>query len=384
MSAVPPLIPNSTNFETNYSVVLECNQITTLLATDGICTIADGTITNLVEPANAQGAIPYNYLLNSSPGGPVNSIQYNNSGSFEGSTDLLYIGSSSVGCVYMGSSANLVITTTAPNVVLNTGSTVGNIVTITGSNINNLNNPVNALDIVTRNYVDFFKNYLNVNTISAVTGTYSASSMVNGLVVHTGLATTGIFSTANALSESLYSKFYVLNNSDYNIVLSPGPGAVFVPSNQIIIYPGYILNCTLMSQYVIINSNTWTVNYISNLLDTTAFNTQVPYKVTSNLFLPGPTSYSTSTSVNYTYSVSDVNLGLIVRNPTGNSVDTFVSTGIGNQSFIIQNISSYTITLSVPTGWTFLPSSSVVISGSHVLYCSIYGTIVNIITIYAI
>jgi len=89
-TANPPSIPDSTNFDTNYTRLFEAG-----LITDGFATLTAGTLSNLNNPVNPQDAATKSFVeasTGSAPGGIEGSIQfYSTSDTFAGMTNPTYL-----------------------------------------------------------------------------------------------------------------------------------------------------------------------------------------------------------------------------------------------------------------------------------------------------
>jgi hypothetical protein len=92
---------------------------------------------------------------------PVNAVQYNNAGTFDGSSDLVF--------------DSLTNTLTA-NKISN------GIVTIESNTISGLTDPISGQQAATKNYVDNYTS-LTITTVDTIGATtYSAASMINGII----------------------------------------------------------------------------------------------------------------------------------------------------------------------------------------------------------
>jgi len=364
--AAPPTIPPSTDYDSLSTNILKASKIQADLITDNYATLSGGTLTGIVNPVDPQDAVPKSYVTGSIPGGPINSIQYNNNGVFDGSANLLYIGAYSSGAVSLGP------TTTLSDNYLN----------ITVNTINNVNEPVNDTDVATKQYIDLIKSFTTVNSISTIASTtYSSTSVISGIILRTNLTTVSdLLPTASDIISQLTNynvgtgfKFQINNTGTSVINVLPSTGITM--SNAVSLYPDYIMACTGVitgpsTVYLNVDNICWSVIYVSNFFNETGFTTYLPYKINGNIFIPGPTAYTEVTTNGYTYTLNDVNKGILTRKPTADSTDLMASFST-NQSFVIQNVSAFTITIQ-STGWTFSPSGSIVIAPNKCLYCWIY------------
>ena len=210
--------------------------------TDSVLTIEDNTIKNLNDPVNDNDAANYNYLIESEPraNGPLNSVQFNNNGNFDGSNNFKF-------------QSNTLSTDVITNEI-NTFSegTIDGIV-----NDSSLNSAVN------KSYIDNSLNLNETTLLLATNLTYSANQMINGIIyrdpIVNNTVSTQYDTTADAVSlvqqfennsignsVSFYLK-NITNNRDVFIFLKPGVGVTFNNSSDGITIPqNYILKSKLV------------------------------------------------------------------------------------------------------------------------------------------
>jgi len=270
--AVAPLIPSSTVNYAQEDRVLRCSTLETNLLTDYVATLQNGQLTNLIyPPINPQDAATVEYVNNTTyAGGISGSIQYNNNSVFGGSPNLTFDGNS---------------------LTIN-GTFTDGIFSMAGNYINNLVNPVNQLDIATKNYVDDFSKVLKETTLKSDTSVvYAAQYMVNGIILRNSSTLSNItLEDFTDTASNIIQKYpgvvngsvvrFILQNSNISnvsISLKPGFGLTFVGATKniipnILIRPNYTLyarlivtNKTYGIQAVTLNidSISWTMAYMS-------------------------------------------------------------------------------------------------------------------------
>ncbi len=387
-SKVPigPTIPANTNYDSNYSGTLKTSSIDTQIFTDGVATLQGGFLTGIVNPTDDQDAVPKSYIIGSVPGGPSKSIQYNKDGVFTGSANFRYLGGSTGGTVSI------------PDVTFR-----DDYLSITGGLIRNLQESSNSSYAITRRYCDLLKNNNKATVIDSVAGdTYSAEDVINGTILRINYSTTvDLLPSANSIIDflnnqandslttgsmattGLYYQFTLMNQGSNNIVLFGNTGtslysqnanstisSFIVPRDYILRATVYIVDVLSPSVRVYIDSVSWSVVYISNFFGQTGFNTFLPYYIQDNLLVPGPTGYSPDTTTTMSYSLADIKKGIYFRDPTAAAVDTFDDVLV-NTSFIIQNISAFSVTIDAAncTGtWTFYPVGTLTIGAGKSVY----------------
>jgi hypothetical protein len=363
MTARPPTIPPSTNYDNNFSTLLKVDNLQSDIITDnnssvGALVIANGTITNLDGPfLNDLDVVNKNYIQPASAGGVLYSVQYNDQGFFNGSENLLF------------NDTSLELTGTfTDNTCSITTSTSGTGI-ITG-----INDPINDSDACSKQYADKYINYYTQEISNGVSHVYTPREMINSYIKR---ATTTIVEdqTATAadivaylesvfitISDNSSFTFALLNTGSNEFTLTGGTG-VTIESSNFTLCPNYVLLSTIIiastsSALVTMSIDSISVgtNYISSFFNKTGsktyLSTQFPYKV--NEILLGPTmSTAATTSTEYTYTISDIKSGLIVRDPAADASDTFAQLTDENCSFVIQNISGNAITITPTVRWNF-------------------------------
>lgn len=389
-SNIPPLIPASTNFTTNYSNILQTEQVVvTDKLTDGTAILSGGTLTNLVNGSENQDAINKSYISGTSfPGGAIDNIQFNDGGVFGGTNALSWNPT--------GPSPTF---TVSGKIQDSTGAF------LSGGFASNLLVPINDQDIATKSYVDSFSNTTNSSSIALDTDTtYTAAQMFNGAIKRD--TATSVFettvndTTATASQIIAYGnlgvgsvfRFILINDiidpvlyvpptvfniaSQFKINVLPGTGITFDIPNDPVLNRRYIMDCVAIVDNI--GFGTESIRFIINsladpaMLPTTFFvdpnitegsiyakpyvystKTEFPLKIQKNLLFP--TSSAVNTDVPYTYDVADMKNSIIIRNPGADSADTLfdstVNFQMGSTIFIIQNISSFTITLTPGVSW---------------------------------
>lgn len=381
--AQPPVIPGSTNYDSNYSTILKANTVITNSITDGVATLQGGFLTGLQLPQNAQDAVPKSYIRGTIPGGLAKSIQYNDNDVFTGSNNLIYNGTASIGTVIL------------------TGIFTDGILDVNAGYINNIVETNGQTSITSKRYVDFAKNrnYFDSLDVSS-NSTYSASNIINGTLLRDTLSNVvdslptaqNIISYVNNIYESsgtngimaingLYYNFTLINqSSDSVITLASNTGTSIFSTESVFsmrIPPSYVLNATVYLKnvsvpevIVYINNINWSTVYLRNFFSSTGFNTFLPFKIGNNLLFPGPTSYATTGTTSVTFALADVNLGIIIRDPPAVSQDLFGDLRTSG-SFVVQNVSAHLITinpLNCIGSWTFNPTHSVLIDTNKSAY----------------
>ncbi len=371
---IPPTIPDSSNYSDNYSELLKVEKIESSVITDNTITMSSGMITNLTGPfLNNLDAVSIDYIKPASSGGVLYSLQYNQNGFFSGNSNLLF--------------DNDLLT-------LNGNFTDG-VCTITkttaGNNIiNDIINPINSTDIVSKYYADTFITNQNITINTNSTYLYTPATIINKYITRistvnlsdqtdTAVNIIAYLNTLITLEVGVSFSFCIFNNGTGNISLLGGTGVSIIPTS-FTIPPNYVFQSTI----IITSSTTISIyidnicnstDYISSFFNNAYFYTQVPYKVKKIMLLPTINSVA-ETTTNYTYTLNDIKSSLIIRDPGANSSDTIVSSTIENCSFVIQNISSFTITLSPTLPWVF---STITIPANKTGYFYINNT--SLITI---
>ena len=206
--AIPPLIPETTNYSTNYTDKLKVQTIRVGSLTDGTATLSGGRLTGLLDPIDSQDAANKSYadahITSYIPAPPVYSVQFSSTGPtlgtyvFGGSTDLLFNNT----------------TLTATNIRI--GNTLSGLLLSSGT-IDNLDDPINNQDPATKNYVDNFF-LLNVVDISNSSGvTYTANEMVGSIINRSGF--TGTVTDTTATAGSIITEISGSVNTSVNFYL---------------------------------------------------------------------------------------------------------------------------------------------------------------------
>jgi len=409
------LIQPDVNNDNNTTDVMKVDTLYSNIITDGIATIENGFISNLIEPTNDNQIATKFYVDNSGGGGgatgPVNSLQYNVGGVFAGSANLTL---SNIGL---------------PNATMNLNGTLTNgTLTMSGSQISGLVNPTNPQEAANKNYVDSSLNSLGVITINiGLPTTYTPAQIYNNIINFTNNNNFFLICAADSLptgpdmSAYLGSEFQLGKTwktifrapfTDPSIPLQTNAFVRFIagqPSdgNQIIpiTYAYFILfasqtmalfnNSVAEVTYVVTDVTpgseayqAFVTSYYSNV-DSDAQITDrgvlTPTMATSgtNGLSTGTVIYpllqnpSINSSSPVTYSYSNLQKMLIVRTGlTGPTSDTFDNAAIivtssdflmggGTFKFWIQNPTLFALTLVPSVGWSFQTGNNPVIPAGH-------------------
>lgn len=383
-----PLIPANTNYDTSSIHTLSADSIEMNSLSEGTIIFRDGTISGLDVPVDPSDAVPRSYIQGAVPNGPSGSIQYNNNAIFGGSSSLLYSGSSTVATLTYNYGLYTSGSTTS-------GRFSDGYLTFQNSYIYDLQNISDDTSAVNKKYVDFIRNrnsvtYEDINTSK----TYNSEYVLNGTIRRTMTSNvTDLLPTAESMMNYINTYFgkttsntlavvgtsfeCIIINESSNVLTINGNTDVTFDASTVIIPPSYcakltlvITNVTTPAFTVHIDSLINNITYINYLVNSSGFNTTIPIGINDNLLVPGPTtsgSTSGSASTSAQYTVSDVNKGIILRDPTGNSLDTLSDLQI-NTSLVIQNFSTFGITISdvLSSGtWIFRPTGSIVVPSGH-------------------
>lgn len=241
---IAPTIPDSTNFNTNFTRLLKVTDsisassyTTPNPTTSGFTVLSQGTLSGLNNPVLDSQAATYDYVLTQAgpggvPGGVLKSVQFNNTGSFGGTSNF--------------TSDKLTNTLTIP--LLTNGP-----ITIQNNTISGLIDPVLAQQAATKNYVDNLSAVFNVSTNSTVGPTvYTAASLNNGLINRdtqtSGTVTDTLPTAAQMVAETGASVgtaiyFSIRNaNTDYDNILTFNVGAGMTLASGQNIFSGYQYN----------------------------------------------------------------------------------------------------------------------------------------------
>jgi hypothetical protein len=260
-----PTIPLSSNFISNFTRLLkvtdslEGNSFSTPNpATPGTNTeLSGGVLSNLNDPVlDSQGATLAYALAQGgtgNPGGPVKSVQYNNTGVFDGSNSLLFDKNTSI---------------------LTANKISNGTVTIGSNTISGLTDPLIGSEAATKNYVDNNTAFTitNNNTVGATT--YSAASVINGLIyrdTQTSGTTTDTLPTAAQIISSSGAIvgttiiFSIRNiSSDITNILTFNAGTGITMSNAKKIFSGYQYNGIMIVTNVGVGTEAITLYFINN------------------------------------------------------------------------------------------------------------------------
>ena len=477
-NTAPSSIHDTVTYQSNYSELLQSNTIKSnsisLLSSDSTIglTIKEGIIDSIFTINSDSDAVNKEYVINSKkPSGPIDSIQFNDNGVFNGSESLLFSGDFNRGTVV---TKNISISDT--------------VVVISTSQILNVSDPIYNDQLTSKNYIDNYANFtqtLNIDSsmssiYSSITNTIvnrgnisntntditdyvptaenimitlnkadisvKAASTINlvlsGLQTVDGVALISndlilVKNQTNLKENGVYRVFVsnwvrifqigtnifglriyvlggtvnknllftitnniqysyvgidnitfktiqpVISNTYYNfsltntsttssIILSSNTGVTIIHGLspvQLFIKPTYLLtslvNITSIippTISIIVTSIKPGVKYLdANFIDNT-FQTNLAYRITNTLMLPGNSTVIQNTNSGYLYTSNDVSKNIVIRNPASGSND-----GIDNllttSSFIVQNISANSINISGTNSsgiWVFDPSPIII------------------------
>lgn len=221
---------------------LNVQQLNVNNISDSVLTIENNMISGVIDPVSDSQIANLNYLIQAEPraNGPLNSVQFNDLGNFNGSSNFKF-------------QSNKLSTDVITNgtVVFSEGTLDGIV------NDTTLNSAVN------KSYID---NSLNLNETTLLLGTsitYSANQMVNGIIyrdpIVNNTVSTQYDKTADAISlvqqfennsignsVSFYLK-NITNDPDVFIFLKPGTGVTFNNSTDGITIPqNYLLKAKII------------------------------------------------------------------------------------------------------------------------------------------
>lgn len=402
-----PTIPLSSNFSANFTRILKVTDYVRgnsfFSPNDSLglnTTLSEGTLSNLNNPLlDSQGAT-LDYVNNTIdptdiPGGPLKSLQYNNSGSFNGQSTLTFDKSTNV----LNANEISIATPGIVNIIANT--------------IDGLATPTDNQNAATKSYVDNYIQFTNVAIIGSTT--YSASDLIYGMIYRdsgvTG-TTTDILPTAAqiiAASGAIVGTtitFAIKNiSSDYDniITFTNSTGITFSGQQNIFsgyqysgimivtnIDPGqealtlYTLNCSISnsSNYAIELGSMASIVGTVRITDFLMIS-HVPTLITTQI-----NTTSVANKVNYMTPSSPVNIELIAPyNFAGiDSLSLITEPFIwksGGVDFYIVNQSTTAganITLigeSATVSWTMDPNSNMIIPPGFTGWFIIYLTITN-------
>ncbi len=171
-SSNPDSIYSTVSYQANYSELLTAdelllNSLSMIDSSSSIgITLSNGILNGITSIIDPSDAINKEYIINSKkPSGPVDSIQYNNNGLFNGSTKMLFSGDFNKGTLII---KNLDIS--------------DSVLVIGSSQITNIPDPIYDTQLASKNYVDNYSNYTNsviVESSNSVTYTTVANTIVS-------------------------------------------------------------------------------------------------------------------------------------------------------------------------------------------------------------
>lgn len=416
-----PLIRPSVNNDNNTTRTMRVNSLNSNIISDGIASISNGYISNLINPTTGNQIATKYYVDNTTatgvPGGPVDAIQYNNGTTFAGSANLTL--------------SNPTLSTATLNI---NGTLTNGTMSLSGSQISGLINPTSSQQAATKNYVDGTVNKLGVISINLqqnVVTTYTPVQIYNNIINIDfspdnilGSCNTNMFPTAANMKIFLGPEFTV-GKSWTTIFVGPSSadndafvsfqsgtvanGVIFSPVNYDLCAAALpataVLNYASVSVLSIVtNSTTGSeqyYSYVSDVFSNVTTNAQITdqgiltpsfgngkFITESAIIYPIPNNpVMSSNGITYTY--ANLQQFLIVRTGTAPMSDTFVPAstlvtandfimGGGTFRFFIQNSSPYDLFISPSAGWTFkTPNAG---SGDAILpgYCVAYWVTVTI------
>ena len=402
-----PLIQSNINNDNNTTRIMEVDTLYSAIISDGIASIENGYISNLINPT-ANNEIATKYYVDHSGGGggaagPNNSIQYNNGTTFAGS-------------------ANLTLTNpTSSLATLNINGTLTNgTMVLAGSQISGLTNPTTGQQAATKNYVDESLNKLGTASIDLqqnVSTIYTPAQVYNNIVnIYfdpnniDALCPIDSFPSAASMKSFLGAEF-TLGKSWTTIVTAPrsgnevfirffgqGTGSIFNPITDL--YCGNELPVTTSMNYSTITIISVVTNatlgseqyysYVSSYFVDLPTNAQITDQgiltpsigngslvSSGTIVYPIPSNPILNNASSITYTYTNLKQFLIIRTGlTTNTSDTFVSAstfvsdsdftmGGGTFRFFIQNPTAFSLTLTPATGWSFQSGSSNVIPAGY-------------------
>lgn len=402
-----PTIPSSSNFSSNFTRVLKVtssilgnlfsslNPTTPSVST----TLSGGSLSGLNDPTIASQGATYAYALThggaANPKGPFNSVQYNNSGIFGGSANLLFNDTTNV--------------LTANNISNGT-------VTISSNTISGLSNPTSGQEAATKNYVDNNTTLLitAINTSGSVV--YPTTSVINGIIYRNNQTVGNVVDTLPTAAQIIIAynaivgttlTFGIRNTStNYGSIVSfvGGTGMTTGPVQNI--FPGYQYNATMIVTNVTSGSEALTVYTTNNAITNTVNWQQEIGGYTSIVNVINITDhmsiFNSPTNIASIIGSGNVSNKIVTLNPSSAKIvsmdkpDSFmgVYTGTniietpfiwttGGMDFYIINesaISGANITLNGITGiipWTMDPNSNMIIRAGHTGWFMVALTVTN-------
>jgi len=407
-----PFIYPDVNNDNNTTLTMEVGTLYSTIITDGIATIENGYISNLIEPTEDNQIATKYYVDNSSggggtAGGPPGSIQYNSGGVFAGTSNLTF---------------------SSPTLNIN-GTLTNGTITISGSQITGLVDPTLDQEAATKNYVDQSLNKLGIVNITLEQKnmvTYTPSQIYNNIVNLTMnnnyLDTCPVDSLPTGTDMQTYLGTEFTVGKTWTTIFrgpqtSQGMFVRFIGGDSILgnpvspityLYCGFPLPAFCVVNYSVITltcvvTNTSTPNYnayvTSNLVDITT-ETQITNQgiltpsigsgsvlSTGSIIYPMLSSPQINSSSAQTYTYANLQKTLIIRTGlTAPTSDTFVTASVmasnaaftmggGTIKFWVQNPTAHNLTLLQPTGWTLQSGNSAVIPAG---YCGCFWVTINI------
>ncbi len=415
-----PLIQSNVSNDNNTTRIMKVDTLYATTISDGIATIENGYISDLIEPTSDNEIATKYYVDNVGGGGggasgPVNSVQYNNAGSFAGS-------------------ANLTLTNpTSSLATLNINGTLTNgTMALSGSQFSGLENPTTSQEAATKYYVDQSINTLGVVSVNLqqnVNMFYTPTQVYNNIININydpnnilAICAPKSLPTASDMMTFLGTEFVVGKswltifagpNTNDEIFIDftggiPQLGTVFSPITYYFCSLSLPYTTAINYSYITILSVVSDVtpgseqyySYVSSILNNVTTNAQITDQGiltpsfgngaligTGIIIYPVPSNPAINSSSQVTYTYTNLKQFLIVR--TGliaNTSDTFIpasifvtdndfSMGGGTFRFFIQNPSGFDLSLTPSIGWSFQAGSSTVIPSG---YCGAFWVTVTI------
>lgn len=396
----PPSVGLTVNNNSNTTNVMHAVSVSTsILSIAGYDTVLEGpALHGLFDPINDYDAVTKNYVdtypVMTGVAGPNGAIQLKSSSGFAGLSTLTFNGTS------------MVLTGTMS--MITASSSIG--LTISNSYVSNVTNPIEPQDAATKNYV----NIQNISVENLATSVFSnqltASNVFNKILQRTTTALSSVQDIMPSSSDIITEVTLVLGSADVGTTftfvykyLSVAPENIVLyfndnlisPQGNILLINGQVNAITLQSNSLcymtgVVLSGTSVGFYINSIqslyfdtaqitpsgLITSIFESSKMYSTLNNSYIIYPVVPTSITATGtYTYTWSDVKNMLLVRSgQTSNVTDTFSiastflnstsfamnSSGGSGFKFVIQNISTlYSVTLSAPTGWTFITTPTI-------------------------
>lgn len=319
--------------EINYALQTTQIYATTIISnsfTDGIAKLEYGYLHNIV-PLTLHDAVNKlyvdNYISSTSlmnPNGPIQSIQYNNNGEFNGLSDFII-------------NSNLL-----------SGKFSDGIATWNSNLIYNLEDPIEKSQIATKNYVDSFSNIKITNIYDNNNMTYTANDCINGIINR--------YSYENTLIDLTPSATDFINNmkmeqTKFSIkCISPtstNTSIIIVPNLGISIYNTLSSTSTNTSSkqlYIELYTN-YIINFTVLITSTSTISTDnnVNFLITSINYLQEYNNISTNTNMSVTNQFDILSASSYFTNilaVESNYISYFVPTYINSDTNSIYSIES--------------------------------------------